>query len=302
MTAKRQRTPKPARSAAARLTELDRIRAEFGPGWPQRKRALLDGLERARLASARAVAKLHELLIFLRAYPDDRALLEQVERMLAGFEQRSDLREFRAALADSGIAGTTIHFPFFAETAWRLAARFPGNLELDWDAVTEPDRLERWLPFVAHPAEAPGLDEIAWSPGEWLDRMRGSDRGGTPPAPPQGDGAFFLRRLRTAIPDPQIFERVVDDLGLSFRLAAGPATPARTRERLAGAPSMPHRSAGDAPICRGSWRTAVCARWRSRRSPAAAPSAPSGWRVTPWSPAPATSTPSPTAAPRTCGW
>ena len=161
---------------AACLAELLRIRAEFGPGWPARKRALLSRLERGRLGSARAVEQLHDLLLFLRAYPDDAALLAQVERMLAGFDRRSDLRAFRAALADSGIAGTVIHFPFFAETAWRLAGRFPGNLELDWDSIAEPERLERWLPFVAHPAEAPGLDEIAWSPGEWLDRMRGRAR------------------------------------------------------------------------------------------------------------------------------
>jgi hypothetical protein len=248
MTASRKRAPGTAgaaRSAAACLTELGRIRAEFGPGWPQRKRLLLDRLERARLGSARAVEELHELLIFLRAYPDDRALLEQVERMLAGFDRRSDLRAFRVALADSGIAGTAIHFPFFAETAWRLAVRFPGNLELDWDEVAEPERIESWLPFVAHPAEAPGLDEIAWSAKEWLDRMRG--RESIRSTPPQADAAFFLRRLRTAIPDSQLFERVVDDLGLSFRLVAGPTTPARTRERLAAAPAHFH----SAPLRRG---------------------------------------------------
>ena len=203
---------------------------------------MLARLERARLGSARAVEQLHDLLLFLRAYPDDAALLGRVDRMLAAFERRSDLRRFRAELADTGIAGTTIDFPFFAETAWRLAERFPGNLEIDWESVAEPERLERWLPFVAHPAEAPGLDEIAWSSGEWLDRMRGLESGS-----PQADGAFFLRRLRPALPDARIFERVVDDLGLSFHLASGPTTPARTRERLAGTRPVFHRS----PLRRG---------------------------------------------------
>lgn len=223
MTARRR--PK----AAASLAELGRIRAEFGAGWGARKRALLVQLERARLGSARAVAALHDLLLFLRAYPDDAGLLAQVERMLAGFDRRADLRRYRAELADSGIAGTTIHFPFFAETAWRLAERFPENLEIDWESVAEPERLERWLPFVAHPAEIPGLDEIAWTPREWLERMRGGSAG----------GAFFLRRLRRAIPDPHLFERVVDDLAIFYRFTpsapgAPEPTPARTRERWAG--------------------------------------------------------------------
>jgi hypothetical protein len=217
--------------ARAPLADLERIRAEFGPEWAERKHAALVRLSRVRLGSARAVARLHDLLIFLRAYPDNRALLQLVESLLAGFERRADLRRFRAALADSGIAGTAITFPFFAETAWRLAERFPERLEIAWDQISDPDRIERWLPFVAHPAEAPGLDEIAWTPREWLDRLRGA-AGGAAPA----DGALFLRRLRVALPDPLLFERVVDDLDLTFRLAAGPATPARTRERLAESP------------------------------------------------------------------
>ncbi|MBP7586854.1 MAG: hypothetical protein KBA72_02810 [Thermoanaerobaculia bacterium] len=232
MTGKRPTSEKSAMtamSAAACLAELQRIRAEFGPGWGARKLALLARLDRVRLVSASAVEELHDLLIFCRAYPDDAALLAQVESMLAGFDRRSDLRRHRAALADTGIAGTAIDFPFFAETAWRLAERFPASLEIDWSSVEAPDRLERWLPFVAHPAEVPGLDEIAWTPDEWLDRMRGESTG----------GAFFLRRLRRAIPDPHLFERVVDDLGLFYRLTPSPPeaslpTPSRTRERLPG--------------------------------------------------------------------
>ncbi|MEO8195287.1 MAG: hypothetical protein ABI689_01060 [Thermoanaerobaculia bacterium] len=224
---------------AGALADLARIRAEFGLGWAERKLALLVQLERGRLGSARAVSALHELLIFLRAYPDDAAVLAQVELMLAGFDRRADLRRHWAELADTGIAGTTIDFPFFAETAWRLAERFPASLEIDWDSVAEPERLERWLPFVAHPAEIPGLDEIAWTPREWLERLRGGDGEGASPLPQQAGGAFFLRRLRRAIPDSQLFERVVDDLGLFYRLTpsapgASRQTPSRTREHLAG--------------------------------------------------------------------
>ncbi len=247
MKGKRRAAPK---SASSCLSQLSRIRAEFGPGWGERKRALLARLERARLGSAGAVEALHDLLIFLRAYPDDAPLLELVERMLGAFARRPDFRRHREALADTGIAGTTIDFPFFAETAWRLAERFPTNLEIDWNAVDAPERIERWLPFVAHPAEAPGLDEIAWSPKEWLDRMRGGDRGNSPLSPPQTGGAFFLRRLRTAIPDSHLFERVVDDLGLFYRLApalAAPATPARTLEHFAGTRPVFQR----APLRRG---------------------------------------------------
>jgi hypothetical protein len=49
----------------------------------------------------------------VRAYPDNQAVLDQAERMLARFERRADLRRHRAALADTGIAGTAIHYVFF---------------------------------------------------------------------------------------------------------------------------------------------------------------------------------------------
>ena len=77
MTGKRPTSEKSAMtamSAAACLAELQRIRAEFGPGWGARKLALLARLDRVRLVSASAVEELHDLLIFCRAYPDDAAL------------------------------------------------------------------------------------------------------------------------------------------------------------------------------------------------------------------------------------
>ena len=53
--------------------------------------------------------------------------------MLARFASRADLRAHRTALADSGIAGTAIHFRFFAGQALWLAERWPAQLRLDRD-------------------------------------------------------------------------------------------------------------------------------------------------------------------------
>ena len=57
--------------------------------------ALLKQLAHTRLGSARAVVRLHEALCFIRAYPDDAAVLVQVQTMLAAFDRRSDLRRHR---------------------------------------------------------------------------------------------------------------------------------------------------------------------------------------------------------------
>src|SRR5262245_57634434 len=125
----------------AALLELSRLRLEFGPTAAARKHALLEELGRP-LPTPAAVLKLHEALCFMRAYPDDRALLLRVERMLSTFERRADLRRHRAALDDSGITGTAIRYRFFAETTLWLAGRWPRNLRIGWNGLGDSELLE----------------------------------------------------------------------------------------------------------------------------------------------------------------
>src|SRR5687768_12206517 len=100
--------PKSARSPTGLLRSLEQTKAAFGGNAPAQKLALLEALDRARMPTAATVLRLHEALCFLRAYPDDQAVLDQVAAMLQHFDRRRDLRAHRRALADSGIAGTAI--------------------------------------------------------------------------------------------------------------------------------------------------------------------------------------------------
>ena len=210
------------RRPSSSLAELEETRAEYAAGAAARKLALLAELRRSRLPRASEVARLHEVLCFLRAYPDDAPLLAQVERMLAGFGRRRDLRRHRRALASTGIAGTDIRYRFFQPTASWLADRWGDALRIDWKAFRRQDRLEPLLPLLALPAEAPGLDEIAFSVREWIRRLKG---------PKETDAAFLIRRFDALRLDPFIREKLYDELDPPLRLAPGPDTPARGRER-----------------------------------------------------------------------
>src|SRR5262249_46914304 len=110
------------------LRELEARRAVYGGGAAERKRTLLRLLSATRLPTARTVLRLHEVLCFLRAWPDDAALLGDVERVLARFSRRRDVARFREDLKDSGIAGTPIVFSFFAPTARWLVRRWPARV------------------------------------------------------------------------------------------------------------------------------------------------------------------------------
>jgi hypothetical protein len=169
--------------------------------------------------------KLHEALCFLRAYPDDRAVLEQVERMLAAFERRADLRRHAAALADSGIAGTAIRFRFFSPTAQWLARHWPDRLRVDWGEFENDADLGDWLPLLAHPAEQPGLDEFEFEVSDWVKRMKGPD---------ETDAAFLVRRFAALQIDEFVREATYEKLDPPLVLDPGPGTPARSHAKIEG--------------------------------------------------------------------
>lgn len=203
------------------LRLLEQIHRQYGPGFAHRKLAPLRRMARARLASPAAVRRLHEVLCFLRAYPDNPAVLSQVTVMLERFARRSDLRRFASKLESSGIAGTSIVYPFFPATAEWLAARWPGQLDLAWDSVAAPvrDRIETWLEYLAHYAETPALDVLPFSLRAWIRRMKG---------PGETDGAFVVRRYAALHAATRLRQQLYEELDLMLQLRPGPGTPSRT--------------------------------------------------------------------------
>ena len=159
------------------LDELSGIAHEYGRGIAKRKAELLDLLADARLPSARSVHRLHEVLLLLRAYPDDEAVLERVDSMLDGFAERSDLQRFSEDLADSGIAGTPLHYRFFWGMAAWLAERWPALLHIDWSEVDDRHRIERVTlqPSLTLWVAAP-TTELGVSRGELVDPVPGRAR------------------------------------------------------------------------------------------------------------------------------
>jgi hypothetical protein len=220
-------------SASALLRALERSREDYAADAAARKRRLLRALSRARLQAPSELHRLHEHLCYLRAYPDDARLLAQVERMLGGFARRADFRRRRAALADTGIAGTDIHYRFFWPVARRLAARWPQQLEIDWDNVYDEEALARALPLLVTPAEAAWLRIRQPEPRAALERLRaGATR----------DGTFYVRRVEALPGDDFTREALFDGIDLAMVLRTGRDTPSRTRGRWAGSPAAWRRA------------------------------------------------------------
>jgi hypothetical protein len=149
-------------------------------------------------------------------------LLRRVGRALAGFDRRADLARHREALAGSGIAGTAIEFRFFWPTARWLALRWGPHLSIVWKEFEHEDRLADLLPLMTLFAESPALDEIDYTPRQWLSRLKG----------PRETDAMFLTSRFAALPmDEFAREKTYDQLDPPLRLRPGPGTPSRTHAR-----------------------------------------------------------------------
>lgn len=218
-----------ATTSAASLAELERILREYDgtSGTAARKRTCLGQLESKALSSSRQVLRLHEALCFLRAYPDDEAVLEQVERMLAGFATRRDTRRFRRDLADTGIAGTDLHFAFFQPQASWLARRYGAALSIDWKEYEEKERLRGWLEAFVLETEVPALYDVPRSIEAWVDALKGPD---------ETDAQFLIRSI-DALPAPASARRSLHDgLDVPYRIDARLGAPSRSLARHARSP------------------------------------------------------------------
>jgi hypothetical protein len=217
------------------LLALERLRGCYGADAANLKLAPLRRLARAQLATASQVQRLHEILCFLRAYPDDARVLVLARHMLNGFSRRADLVRHAASLADTGIAGTEIRYRFFWPTARWLATRWPHLLRLDCADADAAVRLAQALPMLAPVAAAEWLRAARLPPFEAIARLRGRL---------QPTDATCLTDLIERLPgDSFTREAFADGIDATYVLEPSSDGPARGRAHFPVAPfafqSMP---------------------------------------------------------------
>ncbi|MGA3189393.1 MAG: hypothetical protein ABSF22_19995, partial [Bryobacteraceae bacterium] len=124
------------------LALLNDMKGQFGPGAAARTAKLLEKLKRTRLRKPADLIRLHEVVLFLRAYPQSARVMRLADEILFSFADR--LPSNHDAFADpdiSGIAGTVVSTNFSYEFARSLSARHGRNVTIDWDSFEHPERL-----------------------------------------------------------------------------------------------------------------------------------------------------------------
>ena len=176
------------------LDRLDEWKVRFGGPETGKLERLLERVARSRVRDAAGLIRMHETLLFLRAYPRTPAVARLADEILFAFAARVagvELEPFEAPEV-SGIAGTTVGGVFSYEVARSLQARHGRAVEIGWDRYDEIDRMgpvvarlvplarEDWaveahVPFQrwiasAHPKR---VSDLAWL----LDRLKGAEAG-----------------------------------------------------------------------------------------------------------------------------
>jgi hypothetical protein len=162
------------------LKQLEQLKRKVGPREAKKIEATLKLLPNVKPRDAGLLVRLHETLLFLRAYPQTPAIARAAETQLRAFAKRvAFLRNQDADLSPldnpevSGIAGTAVTDTFTYHIVHWLLRRHPSQLSFDWEWFEDENRLaETWPRFM------PLLEEDAFVEAnvpyrEWLQAARG---------------------------------------------------------------------------------------------------------------------------------
>jgi len=168
------------RSSSQLLSQLDQLKTQFDSHSARRCEHVLRSLQKSRLVDAEQLILLHETLLFLRAYPQSRRLVELTERFLAEFPNRiSDFEEAELDLTPldhpelSGMAGRSLADTFSYFIVRWLSERYPRQLNFYWDWFEDENRLgEAWPRFMPLILEDSSVEaNVPYR--EWLRAARG---------------------------------------------------------------------------------------------------------------------------------
>jgi len=229
-----------AESLDSLLSQLEDATRRFGPGEGKRVHALLSRTGRRRLPDAASLIRFHEAVLFLRAYPHDRRVLAEAERILAGFHRRvarllASEPEDVDALAEpevSGIAGTGLSAYLGYDAVRDLAERHSGSMDVDWEAFEDEGHLADLLK-----AALPLFEDGAYAenPVPWRDWIQAAKRRG------ESDLAWLLSTIRGTGATDRLEALLYEGLEIPVEWRIGRSPASRTTMRLASGPAFHHR-------------------------------------------------------------
>ena len=222
------------------LDDLENTKLDFRTGRTARLETILEKLELAELTDATQLIRLHESLLFLRAYPRTSKLLEKVNYALETFacrvnklhEQGADLFALTEPQV-SGISGSELTGVFTYNVARYLAHAFPSQVSIDWAEYDRGDQfsliMRRFMPLLEEDSYVESYYPIL----QWLRTAMGRN---------QNDLVWIIGRFEdSSMPETEKAE-LFDSLRLWIRWRFEPNGFSRTDLRWSSKPVFFHDS------------------------------------------------------------
>ncbi|MFY9608908.1 MAG: hypothetical protein WAU45_09880 [Blastocatellia bacterium] len=217
----------PSDSLNRLLSELENSKRHFGVDNAVRLERLLRSLARRHFPDSDSLIRFHEALLFIRGYPQNRAVLRLADKLLASFGERVD--RLRSSSEDmtpfdyienSGIARTTLHGMYSYGIARWLAQHHRASVEIDWERLEKKERLGTNLPRLI-----PLLDEDSLTEANipYLTWIHSAKKRRT------SDLAWLIERLEKSLLSEKDKSAFYDSLELWIRWEMGDSRTSRTR-------------------------------------------------------------------------
>jgi len=158
------------------LDQLDELKNQFTPDTADRVERLLEQLSRQKLNDTDSLVRYHEILLFLRAYPQNATIVRAVEKELRSFSDKVSALDVDISPLEhpavSGIAGTSVTDTFsFYIVRWLLQQR-PAEVAIYWEWVEDVNRLAATWPRFMPLLEEDAFAEANVPYREWLAAAR----------------------------------------------------------------------------------------------------------------------------------
>ena len=211
------------------LTHLEEAKRDFRPAGAAETDKLLSALGRHRFSDSTSLIRLHEALLFVRAYPHNAKVLQRAEALLASFSRR--VAQLRSAGADvsafepvevSGIAGTSVEEIYGYDVICRLLQRYPGKIQMVLDRYESTDRTAAIWPRFLPLLDEESLVEANVPYVRWLQAASRT---------PGQELPWLIGRFRQLSLLPADMAELYDSSGIPVRWELGNARASRTRNR-----------------------------------------------------------------------
>ena len=170
----------PANPTNRLLDQLEEAKRKFVRGQDKKIVQLLTQLKRQQLKDAEQLIRYHEVLLFIRTYPQSSRIVQIVDNELSSFSKKIQSAARAGAKLDSldepevsGIVGRPVTDSFNYYIVRWLVQRYPAQISVDWDWFENENRLAETWPRFMPLFEEDALVEANVPYQQWLDDARG---------------------------------------------------------------------------------------------------------------------------------